>query len=49
MASDSENCAHPGDGGESSRNRDFAGERSGGESGLDKTQVNLVRKQEHTN
>ena len=49
MVSDGEICVLPGDGGEGSRNGDYAEERPEGETGLGKTQVGLVRKQLQTN
>ena len=49
MVSDGENCVLPGDGGEGSRNGDYAEERQEGESGLGKTQVLLSRKHLQTN
>ena len=49
MVSGSDNCVLPGDDSEGSQNGDYAGERPEGETGLDKTQVGLLRKKLHTN
>ena len=49
MVSGGENCVLPGDDSEGSRNGEYAEKRPEGETGLGKTQGDLVRKQLQTN